>query len=409
MQALFVILAVVIPLTIGSVNDAFLPMMGIQPLRIALVATTITAGLITYAIARFRLMALTPQTTAMNILATISDMLVVMDSDGLVHYSNAAFSQSLGLDIRERTIHVGDFVKEADEFRRALTELRNTSTPFRNLHLSYRARDGRSIPVSVRISVIREKGEVLGYVVVARDISEEIALQQQLAEVAQRYTDDLKRFAVSVQQAQEDEHQRIARELHDDICQRLTALKLFIQALEAKSSRSLKVRRTLRSLLRETDSMILEVRRISSNLRPRALDDFGLVTSLQLLCREVEKTRRLKVLFETQGAVSQGITKHAEIALYRITQEALSNVLRHAQARKAVVQLQRTDSAVHLRIVDDGVGFDVDSIDIRRPGQQHLGLLSMRERAELLGGRFSVSSKQKGGTVISVALPVSAQ
>ncbi|HWP83396.1 MAG TPA: histidine kinase [Bacteroidota bacterium] len=417
LQSLFMILAVVIPLTIGSVADAFLPMMGIETVRIAVVATTITAGLITFAILRFQLMALTPQTTAANILSTMGDLLSVVDVAGFVQYTNPAFESVLGYRGRQARLHLKDFVQEHDMLSRSMAEIADRHALSKNLYVHYRSKDGGIIPISLLVSAVYDsrgstgsslrREEVLGFVLLARDITEEIEMRRRLDETVRRHTEDLERFAALIQQAQEDERQRIARELHDDICQRLSALKLYFEVFRHElPTRNQRTKRKIDKLMAQIDSMILEVRRISSNLRPATLDDFGLLISLRLLCKEMGRTRRLKITFEADEEKTPPFDKHVEIALYRIAQEALSNVLKHSRAKRLTVRLAHINRSVELSVHDDGTGFDIASFHGQTVGEQHVGLLSMRERAELLGGRFEIQTAPGKGTSVRVQIPL---
>lgn len=231
-------------------------------------------------------------------------------------------------------------------------------------------------------------------------------LERQLAEAARRRSEDLRDFAISVQRAQEDERRRIARELHDELGQRLTGLKLSLQVLEddiveggkASSSR-------LQRLGREIDKMIIEVRRLSYNLRPAALDDFGPIAALQMLCKEFEKLHKVRTRFQADEPEETRHGAHADIALYRITQEALSNVAKHAEATTVSVRLSRHDNAVAVVVEDNGKGFDVDAIRTERKRGSSMGLVSMMERSQLLGGTFQVRSTREG-TRVEAELPL---
>ncbi|MGH2567998.1 MAG: histidine kinase N-terminal 7TM domain-containing protein, partial [Bacteroidota bacterium] len=232
-QTLFVFLAVVIPLGVGSVNDALLPLLGRETLRISVLSTTLTAGLITYAIVRFQLMALTPQATAGNILRTMGDLLAVLDERGHVQYTNPSFQQTLGFSPPSvEPFHMRHFVREADEILSHMKALLRGGEITRSFHVSFHKNDGATIPVSLLVSAIVDQGENVGYVLLARDIREELRLQQELAEAARQREEMLRLYAGSVQKIQEEERQRIARELHDDLCQRLSAVRLEMDMVE---------------------------------------------------------------------------------------------------------------------------------------------------------------------------------
>ncbi len=154
------------------------------------------------------------------------------------------------------------------------------------------------------------------------------------------------------------------------------------------------------------DQSIVEVRRISSNLRPSVLDDFGLVPALKLLCKDFERVHAIPTSLEVGEDSSTDLDPEAETALYRIAQEAMANVAKHAGASLVVVRLERRMADVFLQVKDDGRGFEQDS-SVRRSREGHgLGLLSMRERSELLGGTFEVESVPGQGTAVTVVVPL---
>ena len=232
----------------------------------------------------------------------------------------------------------------------------------------------------------------------------------QLEQAERQRSAGLRAYASSVQRALEDERERIARELHDDISQRLTGMKFRVEVLadEAEPSNRRLVR-ALREVNQELDRAITEVQRISSNLRPSVLDDFGLVTALRMLCKDFEKVHGVATTFREASPPPSTVDGNLEIALYRIAQEALGNTAKHAHARKASLSLETGAQGVTLTVSDDGTGFsDADASRARAEGHG-MGLMSMRERSELLGGTFQVETAAGTGTTISVTIPLSAE
>jgi two-component system sensor kinase len=273
--------------------------------------------------------------------------------------------------------------------------------------LMHTRKNGEHFPALVSTSVVRDDyGAPVARVVIARDITEQKRMQEQLEEAERRRSADLRWFAVSVQRYQEEERKRISRELHDDLCQRLTGMKFRAEALEddipANSKRSLRV---LREFGQELDKTIADVRRISSDLRPSVLDDFGLVIALRMLCKDFEKRHAVATTFELGEPEEVKMDPHIEIALYRIAQEALANVARHAHASLVSLHLSHVDGAVQLTIEDDGAGFDLEEARRYSESGYRLGLIGMRERSELLGGWCAVDSDIGKGTTIRVTIP----
>jgi signal transduction histidine kinase len=163
----------------------------------------------------------------------------------------------------------------------------------------------------------------------------------------------------------------------------------------------------IRRITGDIEAMMADIKRISSNLRPAELDDFGLVSALSLLCRDFQKTCSIPVSFVPGPGTHCG--KEIEIALYRIAQEALANVARHSGARTVTVSLSCVEGMVGLVIEDDGGGFDISAIRTQGGTHAGLGLISMKERAQLLGGSTYLTSTPGQGTRIHVEIPLSAR
>lgn len=267
-------------------------------------------------------------------------------------------------------------------------------------------KDNTEFPVEVSLSPLETDEGVLVSSAI-RDISEQTHLRQRLVAAERKRFSDLRRYARSVQRAQEEERQRIARELHDDLCQQLSGMKMNAEVMsDDVRSKDKALYRKLQNLNKQFEGMITDVRRMSANLRPRVLDDFGLVTALGLLTRDFGKLHKIPIDLDMDESRRLQIEPHMEIALFRIAQEALTNVSKHAQAGRVTVSLQKNDQSLALRITDDGRGFSMADGMGRKELRSGLGLISMRERTELLGGTFLIESKSGGGTAVTVTLPL---
>ncbi len=200
-------------------------------------------------------------------------------------------------------------------------------------------------------------------------------------------------------QAQEVERRRLARELHDETGQALTSILLGLSAVErAESAEAARfAARALRNLVVET---LQNVRRLAVELRPSALDDFGLEPALRRLGQTVREGGDLDVQVEARLGAHR-LPADVETALYRIVQEALTNVVKHAGAAHVSIVLTRKQNSVLVMIEDDGRGFDAT-----RPTVEGLGLLGMRERVELLDGSFQLEATPRAGTTLIVELPL---
>lgn len=196
---------------------------------------------------------------------------------------------------------------------------------------------------------------------------------------------------------QESERRHIARELHDEAGQTLISLRYGLRLLEREISKGHNVSTRVAALMMETDAAIDGLRRLAADLRPASLDHLGLEAALRQLLRSTSANVGLKVQFKARGFTSERLPPTVETALYRVVQEAVTNVARHAQATRVDVFMEHRDDRVMVMIEDDGTGFEPD-----RVLEDHFGLLSMRERAEALDGSLTVESAPGAGTTIVV-------
>ena len=213
---------------------------------------------------------------------------------------------------------------------------------------------------------------------------------------AYRFVDSLLRRVVS---AQEDERGRIARNLHDQLGQHLTALRLSIERAQERLARHESDSEELNRALNLTHRIDTDISFLSWELRPAILDHLGLAVALPRYVREWSEHYGLEVAYKGDSFASGQISRDAEVALYRIAQEALTNVARHAHASRVDVMLETRDQDVILVIEDDGVGFEPSDADVDARG---VGLFGMRERAALIGAEFQLESKPGDGTSIFV-------
>ena len=206
--------------------------------------------------------------------------------------------------------------------------------------------------------------------------------------------------------AQEEERRRISRELHDQVGQQLAALMMGLKALNAESHGRQSALATLRQLQGLTDELSREVHTLAWGLRPPALDDLGLHKALYNYAEEWAERSRVAVDFHSAGFEGGRLPFPHETALYRIAQEALTNVLKHSGADRVSVILERRADHVLAVVEDNGRGFDVETLTGPRARGHRLGLLGMRERAVLLGGTLNVESAPGAGTSVFVRIPV---
>lgn len=224
-----------------------------------------------------------------------------------------------------------------------------------------------------------------------------------LPDVAERIRDQAERnaFAVAVNAVREEEKARVARELHDELAQSLTALKMdtiwirdhFAAAPEIRSAK-------LTDMLELLDQMIAATRRIATDLRPMLLDDLGLVPAIEWLVGHF--TQRCGVACKLTADEALELREPYATAVFRIVQESLANVAKHAGATEVAVVIAKVPRAVTLIVRDNGCGFSMAAPRKR----QSLGLMGLRERAELLGGRVAIDSAPGHGTCVEAHIPL---
>ena len=235
-------------------------------------------------------------------------------------------------------------------------------------------------------------------------ISEVQHLQKELVEMAnkvQAAQEGLHDYIGAITSAQEEERTRLARELHDDTIQAVIALKQRVQ-LAQKFVKDQQGRQSLKELEDLAERTVENLRRLTRALRPIYLEDLGLVTALEMLARETSQANHLEVEFEQSGQEHR-LSREVELALYRIAQEALNNVVHHAGARHATVSI-RFEKEISLEVKDDGTGFVVPKSPTDFAPSGHFGLLGIRERADLIGAKLEVHSEAGRGTRVSVRL-----
>jgi two-component system, NarL family, sensor histidine kinase UhpB len=248
-------------------------------------------------------------------------------------------------------------------------------------------------------SPIRDKaGRIIGTVGISRDISERKAAESELIK-SRAQLRDLSNYLQSIREA---ERARISRELHDELGQTLTALKMELGWLKDRLPLEPTMLRTrIDRLVQIVDHSVTDLQRIASDLRPMILDELGLASAIQWLTQNFSERSSLSIelSFERTDVV---YSKEVSTAAFRIVQEALTNIVRHSGAASARIIARHSSDELQLDISDDGRGMDV-----ARSRREHLGVVGMSERAHMLGGSMEIDSAPGRGTRISVRLPLS--
>jgi signal transduction histidine kinase len=222
---------------------------------------------------------------------------------------------------------------------------------------------------------------------------------------ARQYHSQLKKMSSQVLNAHEAERKRIARELHDDTAQALTSILVRLRLLE-RSTENGEVLKNVEELRDLTAGALDSVRRMAMDLRPAALDDLGLVPALQAYAENYSRNWPVKVTVSADGLVRR-VPADVELVLYRVVQEALTNIAKHAGARWAQVSLSRRHNEVTLVVEDDGVGFDPE--EKPRSNGTGLGHFGMRERLALVEGELEIESTRGTGTKVTARVPLASR
>lgn len=325
------------------------------------------------------------------------DAIWLHDLEENIITANQAFATLTGYSLEELSgVKAGDLFAEG-----CLESIKNLEDPLlkdralgRLSEAKIVRKDGTEASVQLSTSPVFSNGQIVGFQHIARDITEQKRMQENLRFYLQQVT-----------RAQEEERRRISRELHDETTQALVALSRQLDAL-ASSGKGLSENNRLRleELWQKTNNIMQGVRRLSQDLRPAALDRLGLLSALEWLASDVSEYSGIEIKVNVVDT-ERRLPEEVELVLFRITQEALRNVWRHSQATRAEITVEFDESKTRVTVSDNGKGFNLPQTigDLARDGK--LGLAGMQERARLLGGSLTVQSEPGRGSTITVELP----
>ena len=251
------------------------------------------------------------------------------------------------------------------------------------------AKDGRVVWLHNLVTVIRENGSPKAIRGFSIDVTRNKQSENELRDLSGRLIN-----------AQEEERRRVARELHDDLNQRMCLLSIELEQL-AKIKQPFDLERRIKSVQSHAKEISADIHRLSYKLHPSKLDYLGLAPAVKSLCQEFCALGNLEVEFQ-QGEFADDLPKDVTLCVFRIAQEALRNCAKHSGADSVRVTLATGHDEIRLTVSDDGCGFDMESEAMKKG----LGFTSMRERLRIVGGRMEVRSKPLQGTVIGVSVPI---
>ena len=279
-----------------------------------------------------------------------------------------------------------------------LEQVRESGQPVTVVHEHYQADGGRRFVEIIAAPLWETDGTFQGIIESMRDVTDRVLA----GEALQQYAERLRALSAQLAEVAEAERQRLARELHDQVGQRLTALGINLNIIRTQMPEE--IGDAIRSRIDDSLSLVEQtterIRDVMTDLRPPVLDDYGLVAALHWYGEQFARRTGIAVAIEGEELVPR-LAARVESALFHIVQEALTNVAKHAQAKSVRVAVQVQGKMLHLVVADDGIGFD--SAHMTELGEGHgWGLLTMTERAEAVGGRCQIASVPGQGTRINV-------
>jgi PAS domain S-box-containing protein len=325
--------------------------------------------------------------------------IVIADQSGRVIHFNEAFSRMLGHDADVlRQMHFADFYVPAE--RSAETPLADEilRTPQDRYRIERRwvASDGRHVWVDLYISTIRdESGTIVNFIAVVGDITERKKSALALGESKRK----LRALAAYQEELLEQERKHIAGEVHDEMGQLMTALKMDLSLMRLRFGENPQLLGMIDEMRSLVDRTINVVRQVASNLRPAVLDH-GLAPAIEWLAADFSKRGTIRCRIDVSGSFA--LPELQSTAVFRVVQESLTNVTRHAQAREVTISLHSSGQQLQVVVRDDGVGFDTAAVSKGRG----FGLFGMRERLLALGGRLRIASAPGQGTTVIIKLPL---
>lgn len=268
-----------------------------------------------------------------------------------------------------------------------------------------RAEDTRRRMEILTVSNHRLEAEVVRRQAVEKALKQSEQHQTRLLEQSRYMQEQLRHLSRKVLRAQEDERQRISRELHDVVAQTLAGINVQLATLnQAAAFTPRDLGRKIERTQRLVEHSMNIVHQFARELRPVTLDDLGLIPALHTFLKGFKQKTGIHVTLSAPASVNE-LNSDKRTVLFRVAQEALANIARHAQACKADVIIQKLDGAVCMSVKDNGRGFQEERV-LRARKHRHLGLLGMRERVEMVGGTFAIQSAPRGGTVVLAEVPL---
>ena len=329
------------------------------------------------------------------------DVIFQASPDGLITATNAEFGAALGWSrgdwIGRRVtdlLHPDDRAEFAVNFRRVLSG----AAPMVEISRRLRHRDGHYVRVEGRALPLKELGRIIGVLAEVHDLTERHRTEEELRESRKR----LRALSRRLIGGHEEERARMARELHDQVGQALSTVMMNLEHLRGAPGKGAAAA-DLEDSIALVGEAVEQVRTMSFDLRPALLDDLGLAAAVRAYCRRHAERAGVTLELDVEDPESP-LPAELETVCFRVMQEAVTNVLRHAAAGRMNVSLHDDGGALELVVCDDGCGFEARP-ETPPPPEAHLGIIGMMERAELVGGHVEVESQPGEGTIVRAVFP----
>ena len=323
---------------------------------------------------------------------------------GQVRYLSEKFRQLLGYEQKSLHGRLSEIISADEAGQQAIDEcIQKARSRISTSEIQISTRDGRKLWLEMSVIPVSGGGLAQDLLILCSDITYRKEALQEIERLNQERFDEQMRQQVlrsaQIVEAQEEERKRIARDMHDGIGQMLTALKFNLDALDL--SQTEKAQAKLEKLQQLTVKLIQGVRMVTFNLTPPELSDYGIATGLARMAAELGKLTGSNILFENRSNFNGRLDTVVETNLYRITQEAVNNAVKYAQANFILIRISHTEKMLSIVIDDDGKGFDPDEVEQKNDGSG-MGLSFMRERMQFIQGRMFIHSEAGEGTRITL-------
>ena len=327
-----------------------------------------------------------------------------VDTDGRWLLVNQKLCDIVGYtssELQSQTFQAITYPDDLDADLKCFQQMLAAEIPTYSLEKRYLRKDASLVWINLTVSLVREPNGKPKYFI---GVIEDISSRKQAEEIQLKTQERLQTLSSKLLEAQETERRHLARELHDEIGQVLTAVKINLQALQQSSAAS-NMTWPLQESINIVEVALQQVRSLSLDLRPSILDDLGLEAALRWYV--ARQTQRAGIIGEfVREPLETKLSSNLETTCFRVVQEALTNVIRHAKAQRVTIELRQWETQLHLVIRDDGIGFDVHAARERATSGGSLGLLGMEERVLLVGGQIKIESMHQHGTEIHASFPV---